>query len=320
MVPLALGSSFSSGPTGDAKARDGMRAFGKTHADVVVQPATIVRLPGGDRVAEPVREFPGPRGAFDFVGHVAGEIRQIAGALGVARHDRRQRRADRLARALIVGEEEDPVADDWAAERAAPLVSLVVALLDIVVVVEVVVGVQPLVAPELEPGAAELVGAGLRDHVDQAAGVVAVLRVEHVRQQAELGNRIEVRDRRRAVAAPLFDTSAVHHEAVGVLALTADGHVAGGEVAGHAARRVGRVHGHHARLQSQQIDIASPVQRLRRHRLAVDDVAELGTGGLDVDAVGRHLDAVGDLADLQRDVEPQRGVRVQDDVDLAEVA
>ena len=59
-----------------------------------------------------------------------------------------------LAVALIVGEEERPVAEERAAQRAAELVLLEVRLGAARAVVEEVVGVERVVAVELEAAAA----------------------------------------------------------------------------------------------------------------------------------------------------------------------
>ena len=57
-----------------------------------------------------------------------------------------------------------------------------------------VAGIQVRIAQKLEPAAVQLVGAGLGDHVDLGACVVSVLGVAVVRDDAEFGNRVKVRD------------------------------------------------------------------------------------------------------------------------------
>ena len=78
--------------------------------------------------------------------------------------------------ALVVAEEERLVLEHRAAEGAAELVLLEVRLGAAGAVVEEVVGVEGVVAEELEGAAVELVGARLDLQVDDAAERAAELR------------------------------------------------------------------------------------------------------------------------------------------------
>src|SRR2546428_7999636 len=107
-----------------------------------------------------------------------GDSGEISRTVSVARHDRRLRRPDLLASALVVGEKEHLVVRERPAECPASLMAIVVPTWDVVVVVEPVVRVQLLIAEELEPDTMKLVGAGFRDHVHQAAAVMSVFGIE----------------------------------------------------------------------------------------------------------------------------------------------
>jgi hypothetical protein len=86
---------------------------------------------------------------------------------------------------LVGAEEERPVQQDRSADRVAELVARERRLL----VVEVVLRVQTVVAVELEHRPVQPVGAGLGRGVDDAAGVMAELRAEAVGQHLELTHR-----------------------------------------------------------------------------------------------------------------------------------
>ena len=114
------------------------------------------------------------------------------------------------------------------------------------------------------------VGAGFRDDVDLAAAEFAVLGVKVVRQNAELGDGIEIWNHRRAVVHVLFDVASVHDEAVCKFALPVDRNRAGIQIAGgreHARAHVlhgvarDRGNGNNSGLKGQQIGKAAAVQR-----------------------------------------------------------
>src|SRR5260370_36527658 len=80
---------------------------------------------------------------------------------------------------------------------------------------EVVLGSKVRVAEELEDVAMEGIRAGLGHDVDDAAGEAAVLGVDVARKNAELGNRIEVRDNAGLLADRLLYAGAI--QIVGVV-------------------------------------------------------------------------------------------------------
>ena len=171
-----------------------------------------------------------------------------------------------------------------------------------------------------------LVAARLRDDVDDAAVVVAVLGVEVVRQDAELGNRVEVRHDRRAAIHVLLHAPAVDHKAVRALALPVDRHVTRVQLARRLDRagdarhddrvRFHRADGCDARLDGKQVSITAAVERERRHVLGGDDLAELRRHLLDVHFRQRavHRDRFTLFPDLELDVDAQLFVGVDRDI------
>ena len=126
------------------------------------------------------------------------------------RRNRDLARIDSLGqpRALVIGEEEDLVLADRAAQRSSELV-----------LVErpargrkVVAGVQIGIAQEFENVAVERVGAGFGHHVDLASAEFAVFRVEVARENPELGDGIQVGDDRGAHVDVFFDVASIQHE------------------------------------------------------------------------------------------------------------
>ena len=222
----------------------------------------------------------------------------------------------RRPRRLVVAEEEDLAALQRPADRAAGLVLFELRAFGR----EEIAGVKVGVAEELEHVAVEHVAARLRDDVDDAAVVVAVLGIEVVGEQAELFDRIEIRHDTRAAVHAFLHVAAVDVEAVRGFALAAHRHDAGIEPAGgchrtgHAghddAVRLNRRRRNDAGLNRQQIRVAAAVQRQRRHRRRRDDLAELGRHGVDADGVDGHRDRFRLLAQLERDVDLDRAVGI----------
>ena len=112
---------------------------------------------------------------------------------------------------LIVCKEENLVALNGAAERAAKLVLVIGAALSLV---EEVRGIEIGIAHEFEKISVVAVGAGLGYHVDQAAAVIAVLGVGIVCQDAKLINRIEVGNRAGAGKSELLHQHSIQDETV----------------------------------------------------------------------------------------------------------
>ena len=100
------------------------------------------------------------------------------------------RPAEPLDQRFVADEEERRSVRQRAADRRPELVALKVRL---AADVEVVAGVERVVAVKLERAAGEAVRAGLRQDVDLPARVAAELRAVGVRLDAELTNRLRCR-------------------------------------------------------------------------------------------------------------------------------
>ena len=125
----------------------------------------------------------------------AGQLGEIARPHGHRRHGGEEGLPQPLAVPLVVGEEERPVPEQRAAERAAELVLLEVRLGAAGAVVEEVVGVERVVAVELEAAAVRDVGARLDLQVHDAAERAAELGRVGRGLQLELVERVDARER-----------------------------------------------------------------------------------------------------------------------------
>ena len=125
----------------------------------------------------------------------------------------------RPARALVVGEEEQLVLHDRAAQRAAEDVLLALRLGRARAVVLPAVRVDVAVAVELEHVAAELVGAGLDDAAEHGAAHVAGVGRVVVGLDADLGERVGAGLVGDAVVDGLVHVEAVEHVVVRLLAV-----------------------------------------------------------------------------------------------------
>src|SRR6266851_3284991 len=109
----------------------------------------------------------------------------------------------------------------------------------------------------------EVVGSGFRNGVHHSAGELSVFGVEGIGDQPEFGYRVQIRHQPGAHVSALVDIAAIHEKSVRILALAADGHVAGfvKETGGWPDSRYGaRRDRHHASLQSEQVEVAAAVQ------------------------------------------------------------
>src|SRR5208283_2994876 len=120
---------------------------------------------------------------------------------------------------LIVSEEENRVLTNWPAERAAELVSIERSACWR----KIISRVEVPVADKIENVAVKCVGAGFRDNVNLPPAEFAVLGIEIVGENPELGDGIEVGNDRRAHVYILFDVASVHDETVGKFPLPVDG-------------------------------------------------------------------------------------------------
>ncbi len=252
----------------------------------------------------------GKRGRF--IGEIAGTVGE-GGNADVAGVD-----ALGLAGALIVDEVEDFIAMDGAAEGAAELVLAEGSAGGR----EVVAGVEIGVAEEVEGAAVEAVAAGFGDDADLAAAELTDLGVEVAGDDAELGDGVEIGNDGGSGVYVFFGIAAVDGEVVGKFALAVDGDGAGVEGSGGIEDGGSDVlnggvgdgcAGGDACLQGQEIGEAASVEGNGGHLAAGDDLAELGTRGLDVEGVVCDAHGLVYATNGEGYVEAEGGIGIQND-------
>ncbi len=229
------------------------------------------------------------------------------GEIAVALRERGNRRQHRrclppVAVSVVGDEEEHPVPADRAAERTAVLV-LVVFGLD---AREVRLGVERLVAEELEPRSAE----GVRSRLDDV--VRRALPVEGHRGAAglhlELVDRFD-RDAERQVPALALDHGVGDRDALDV-------HV-GGEVltAHHVAPASDRLHARHDEHECRGVARAAGIhdEWKRGVHLVADRLAETCVLGGERRHFGRDQHFLRDGADLKHGIQADYAQRIDDD-------
>ena len=193
-----------------------------------------------------------------------------------------------VTRTLVAAEEEQPVANDWAAQRAAELVAAE-PVVDALAVCphgrEVLRRVEALVPEELEPIAAEFVRARLRDRIHRRRRVHAVLGGQSARRDAELLHRVGERERQIEVVVRIV----VHRAVQDICDAGAE---STGDRYGHGigslplAADVGRVHG--GARQDDEVSHLPALQRKLHDALVLDDFSN--TRALHIDQRRRGLD------------------------------
>ncbi len=191
--------------------------------------------------------------------------RKIAVALGDRRHIGDPREALRQPRALVVGEEEGPIANDRAAQRAAELVPLV-GRRRLVLRREVVARVERAGPHKVGGAARQPVRARPRDDVDLGASRSAERGIRQARQHLELTDGVHRRPHRRGVELGIEVEHAIEQKCVGVLARAVD---AEREV---AADRSGRSlsGGHRAGDEQREVEEVAPVEWQIAHLSGLD--------------------------------------------------
>ena len=215
--------------------------------------------------------------------------------------------------ALIAAEEEQLVLDDGAADDAAELI----ALQRVAVGGEIVLGVEVVVAEEVEDRAVEGIGSGARDDVDDRAGMEAVLRGEAGGLHAEFLNGIGEWERQVHVGERVGVVGAVH-QVLGLGALAAGdgerdfaGIVLGADV-------VARGRGGGGAGKQNQVRRLPAVEGNVDHALRVDDLRYGLILGLHHGGRGVHLDGLGGSAHFEADVNAQVVADLDDDAGLHE--
>ena len=217
-----------------------------------------------------------------------------------------------LACPLVIAEEEKFVMDNRPANRSAELIAVKLGARRSgnlrardgirIVVRKEVAGIHLVVAEKLKSVSVELVRARLGDDIDQAAAVVPVLCVEVRGLNSEFGNRIEVGDNRRPVAAAFLDVAPVYEESVRILPLPADRHVAGGLTSVLARRSR-----HDARLQRHEVRVAPPIKRHLGHVATGDDLAHFSPLRLDEGRGAGNRDLLQHGPDFEFHIQPDLG-------------
>ena len=213
-----------------------------------------------------------------------------------------------LAQALVRREEEQPAADDGAAERVAELVLLEVWDRRL----ENVPGREGVVLEIVGRAPAKVVGAALGDHLDLRAAVAPVHRREVVRDDAHFLDRFGVgRQVRDAAARDAVRARVVDGEGVGFVALAAGvdagrGLAGKGVVAGAAGAEGGRhALAGHAGLQRDQVVEVPAVERHLLQLHAIDAPGHAALLRFDERRGGRDGHAFLHAGDFQGDVQPR---------------
>ena len=205
---------------------------------------------------------------------------------------------------LVIREEEKLFLPDGATD-GAPILILVK---DGAFRREVVSRIETGVAEELEDIAVKAVGTGLGHDVDDAAGETAILGIDVARQDAELGNGVEVGNDAGLLTDRLLHAYAVQIEGIVRFALSVDGKLTGigltrcgngaeaasGAGIGCTARR----DRDDTRLYRQQIGVAAAVQRNVYNLLALDRLTDLSVGKMHLGGVLRYRDRLAALCNL----------------------
>ncbi len=235
--------------------------------------------------------------------HRAGQLAEIPGPHPRRRHRRRLRQRALGPRRLVVAEEERPAAHERPAEHAAEDVLVERPLAHAGPVVVPGVGVQRLVAEELEQRPVELVGALLHRRVDHGAGGLAELRGIRPRLHLELLQRVH--RRRHDLGTALLEVGR-HRIVVGAVEGVV---VPGGEVAVGVEERVLAAAGDagrgddHAGGQQRQLGVAAAEQRQVAHLPLVDDRPDVCRLRLQQFTAPGHRDRFGERSHLEHEVD-----------------
>ena len=273
-----------------------------------------------NRVDAAIRDdVPGER--YTRRGRIVDDARQLGEVTRphFHRRDRRQRRhALCLAMPLIVTKEERLVLEDRAAQSATELVLLEVRFGAAGAVVEKVIGVERVVAVELESAAAHPVGAGLDLQVDDAAERPAELGRIGRSLELELIERVDAREDDDGLQPRFVVVDAVKHVVV-VARTLAVGGKRGGGAPRETTRSVDvrpRNATQHAGNRAGEVDEVAAVEGQRFDLLAADRRAQLGGGRLDQGRLGGDADRFGHRAHFVLDVDAH--ALIDTDLDVGE--
>src|SRR5215469_11132720 len=168
-----------------------------------------------------------------------------------------------LSLSFITGEPEQLVSLYGTADGEPILVAMELGLFQSVLLVEVSVGVERVIAVKFENGAVVLVGAGLGYHTDDSAGVAAVLRGVVAGKNPKLLDGIGIWIEHNSVTQQVVVHAPVQDICNRVGARASDIEEAGAAVAG-----VDSIGDSHTGLQRGQVQRVTPVQRQANDRLS----------------------------------------------------
>jgi hypothetical protein len=223
-------------------------------------------------------------------------------------HRKGARQRPAHAEPFVAHEEKAAIPGERAAQRAAELV-LPQRWHRRVLRIEEVVGVEGVVAVELEQAASKRVGARPGRDVDQRRRLAAELRRVHRLLYLELLDRVDRRIDDEVVEQLVGHLRAVEQIYVVPGSLAADvGKLAGllQRVAASAARR-----NHHRVRELRQGEEVAPVERKLDDLAAIDDVADLCGVGLQQRRRGCDGDVLRNAFDGQHEVDVERAADIE---------
>ena len=210
------------------------------------------------------------------------------------------------ANALVVGEEERPVAADRTADRSAEFVSAEWLLRSSSPVVEERVGIQLVIPQELVGAAVKLIAAGFGLHDGDRARSRSILGRVVAGHHAHFLDRIDGGNHHDAVHPQTPVEQAIDEVAVVVGIRSVDANLRIGPQRIRAARRQPGLSGDGAGAELKQLDERSPVERSLENALVIDQGGDSSRLRLQQGCFAFHLDRFADVADRKLQVKRQR--------------
>ncbi len=240
---------------------------------------------------------------------------QKVGDVGLTDYFRAAQKEIAERRALVAGKKERLVVEDGSADGAAILVAL--NRIRRSWCGEEVLCVEDRIAHKLKRVSVETVRTGLRDDVDDAAGILPVFRAVVAGLHAELLKRVGEREGLVDIGVLVHIVSAVEQVANGVLSRTIGrishgaGEGLGGSLIRAAIRGINR-----AGDQKGECRSVAAVQGQFRDAFLFDDLPESRGGGIHLRFEARYCNHLGCGAQPQRNVHRQSLIREQGNAGL----
>ena len=260
-------------------------------ADAIARNPVAIERPAGRRVDR----SPGRRAADGAGAEIAVAFRQ-------RRHLRDARAAAVLEVPLETSEDEQLVLKDWTADKSAEIIPLQLALGLVVLLEEVIRGVERVVTDEVEPATAELVRAAAGHDVDLRAAGAAELGAVAVAENLELLDGFERGvQQHRGVIAEIIVVCAVHGPQVSSHTAAADRHVGSSEQP--LVLDVEEIVLAHARHERRQLQEVAPVQRELARLLTADDTRDITADHPDGRGGSLHAHDLCEVPRLEREID-----------------